>query len=52
MRCERCVVEGGSVRGWGNGTRDIHSFIHLHSLETLISRIDRSSRRGSVEWIG
>jgi len=54
----RCDANGvwwrvGRREGGGNGTRDIHSFIHsIHSLETLTSRIDRSSRRGSVEWIG
>ena len=45
MRCERCVVEGGSVRGGGGmGRATIHSFIKIgHSLETLISAgsIDR-----------
>ena len=53
-RCDANGVWWRVGRCEGVGEWDArHSYLHsIHSLETLISEIDRSSRRGSVEWIG
>ena len=57
MRCERCVVEGGSVRGGGGMGRAtfIHSFIHSFIIQFTLwkrSSLESIDRRGEARSNG